>query len=105
MRIHIRPGVLDFTDCLENRRYGFVYIPDGLYQFIIRHMFFTKLHLRGETRVSFTENRVTIPGHHFPFAQGFLNIFGNLFFGGQIGIQFFLHFKHPLDHFLVGESV
>ena len=48
---------------------------------------------------------MTIARHHFTFTQGLFHILGNLVFGRCICFQFFLHFKNPLDHFLVGQSV
>ena len=69
-----------FSQGLQNGRHHFINIPYRVYQFIIRHMFFAKFHLRSKSGIGFAQHCMAIARHHFSFLQRFLYIFRNLFF-------------------------
>src|SRR5205085_9897403 len=101
MSINVRPGVFYFAERLQNGRNRLVNIPDSFHERVVWNMFLSKFHVRRKSWICFAEDGMTVAGDDFSFAQGFLHVCSDLLFGRSISLQLLVHFKDPLDHFLV----
>jgi len=102
--INIGPGVLDFTEVLEDGGndvvYGLAKIDEG----IVLDVFNGEFSLMDVSGISVSEDGMTITGDDLSGSEGSLGEFLDLF-GGDVVTEFGLKVQQPSQDFLIGKTV
>lgn len=102
--INIGPGVLDLAEFLKNGRNNLENSGGKLNKGIVLDVFSSEVFKMDVTRISVSQDSVTVTGNDLSGGEGVVGELLNLSFG-DIVTDFLLDVEEPSEDFLVGQTV